>query len=389
MRLAARIALAAGLAVMIGLIVRDGGPPILTLLSHAGWVLLLLVPLHALPLALDARGWRTLIERLAPSPGIATLFWIASVREAINRLLPVANVGGEIVGIRLLAAHGVEGARAAASVVIEVLLTLVSQCLFITLGIVLVLRATGGGEPLGGVLAGLGIALALIVVLYALLRYGSVFERLERLARLMIGMSRGALRSGWLPADRSPGCDTLGRDGDGASRDSPAGDSSGRDGPSRDSPCRDSLGRDRARRGSQSRGSSPSGGWQQLDLAIRKLCEHRLRMAATVAWQLSGLVAGVLETWLALRWLGRPIDFAAAIALESLTQALRQFVFIVPAGLGVQEAGLIGFGSLLGLPSDVAITLSLVKRMREVVFGVPALASWQWAEGWRGLPRKT
>ncbi len=354
MRLAARIALVAGLAVMIALILREGGPAILTLLSRAGWMLLLLVPLHVLPLALDVLGWRALIRRLARSPGTVTLFWIAAVREAINRLLPVANIGGEIVGIRLLASRGVEGVSAAASVVIEVLLTLVSQYLFIALGVVLALRAARGAEPLGGVLLGLGIALALIALLFALLRYGSVFERLERLVQRMIGMSRGTLPGGWQPPDG-------GRHGGGASP---------------------------AEGGRHGGGASPTGGWQQLDSAIRRLCEARARLAATVAWQLSSLLTGSLETWLALRWLGHPVDFGAAVALESLTQALRQFVFVVPAGLGVQEAGLIGLGSLLGLPPDVAVTLSLVKRMREILFGVPALASWQWAEGWRGLPGK-
>jgi putative membrane protein len=332
MRLTARIALAVGFAVMIVLVVRDGGPPILTLLAGAGWILLLLVPLHVLPLALDVMGWRTLIDPLASSPSVGILLWIATVREAINRLLPVANVGGEIVGIRLLASRGMEGPLAAASVVIEVLLTLVSQYLFVALGIVLVLRSTHTTAPLGGLLIGLALTLLLIVLMFALLRYGSVFARLEHLVRRMIGMSRGALPSGWIAA----------------------------------------------------RGSG-SGGWQQLDAAIRKLYAIRVRFAITVGWQLSGLVAGAIETWLALRWLGHPVGLQAALALESLTQALRHFIFLVPAGLGVQEAGMIGFGSLLGLPADVAITLSLVKRMREILFGVPALASWQWVEGWRRL----
>jgi hypothetical protein len=39
---------------------------------------------------------------------------------------------------------------------------------------------------------------------------------------------------------------------------------------------------------------------------------------------------------------------------------------------------LIGVGHLLGISSDVAIALSLAKRMREIVFGLPALAAWQW-----------
>jgi putative membrane protein len=338
MRLALRIALVLGLAVMIVLIVRDGGPSILTLLTSAGWVLLLLVPLHALPLVLDVLGWRMLIKRIARAPAVATLFWIATVREAIDRLLPVANIGGEIAGIRMLAAEGVEGPAAAASVVIELLLTLVSQYLFITLGVVLALRSTHSSQPLGGYALGLGSGLALIALLAALLRYGSVFERLEALFQRIMRMGRGALPPSWVAAE------------------SPA---------------------------------EANGGWKRLDASIRSLYGARGRLALTVFWQLCGLVSGTLETWLTLRWLGHPIDFDDSVALESLTQAVRQFIFLVPAGLGIQEAGFVGLGTLLGLTPDVAITLSLVKRMREILFGIPALISWQWAEGWRGLPRRT
>ncbi len=35
---------------------------------------------------------------------------------------------------------------------------------------------------------------------------------------------------------------------------------------------------------------------------------------------------------------------------------------------------------MIGLPPEASVALSLVKRMREVAFGVPALISWQWAE---------
>jgi uncharacterized membrane protein YbhN (UPF0104 family) len=68
---------------------------------------------------------------------------------------------------------------------------------------------------------------------------------------------------------------------------------------------------------------------------------------------------------------------AAAIALESVTQAVKSLIFVAPAGLGVQEASLLEVGQLLGLGSDVAIALSLAKRMREILFGIPALVLWQ------------
>src|ERR1700686_1637628 len=92
-----------GLLLMIGLIAHEGVSAILALLSQAGWVLLWLVPLQLLPLLLDVMGWRTLLWRADPErrAGLVALFSFAAVREAVNRLLPVANVGGEIIGIRL------------------------------------------------------------------------------------------------------------------------------------------------------------------------------------------------------------------------------------------------------------------------------------------------
>ena len=84
---------------------------------------------------------------------------------------------------------------------------------------------------------------------------------------------------------------------------------------------------------------------------------------------------------MALRLLTHPVTFDVAVALESLTIAARSVFFIAPAGLGVQEAGLVGFGSLYGLSGEVAIALSLAKRAREVLFGLPALAAWQCLRG--------
>jgi putative membrane protein len=320
MRLAVRIALVAGLALLIALLMREGSA-ILIPLARAGLVLLWLVPLHVLPILLDSLGWRVLIARWRESR-IGTLFWIATVREGINRLLPAANIGGELVGIRLLAERGVDGIVAAASVTTEVVLTVFSQYVFVLIGVLCLLRLTQTVQLVDDVLIGLAATLPVIVLLAVLLRYGSVFERMERFAvRVLGGHALSFL----------------------------AGQSA------------------------------------NLDAAVRELCGDRPRLATAMAWQVTGMVAGSLETWFALRWLGHPVHFGAAIALESLTMTVRSFAFLVPAGLGVQEASLVGFGALLGVNSELALALSLVKRMREILFGVPALLSWYWVEGRREL----
>src|SRR5215469_5707815 len=320
MKIAVRIALVAGIALLIALIMREGSA-ILIPLARAGRVLLWLVPLHALPLLIDTLGWRALLARWCESRQ-GTLFWIGAVREGVDRLLPTANIGGALVGIRLLAERGVDGVVAAASVTTETVLTVVSQYIFVAIGVVCLLRLTNTVQFVDDALIALGASLPVIVLLAVLLRYGSVFERMERLAVRFLGEDKLSFLAG----------------------------------------------------------QSAS-----LDAAIRELCGDPARLLTTVGWQVTGMVTGSLETWFALRWLGHPVPWGAAVALESLTMAVRNFAFLVPAGLGVQEASLIGFGALLGVNGDLALALSLAKRMREILFGVPALLSWYWVEGRREL----
>ena len=69
------------------------------------------------------------------------------------------------------------------------------------------------------------------------------------------------------------------------------------------------------------------------------------------------------------------------MALEGLTQAVRQFALLIPAALGVQELGLIGLGHLLGMDAQTAMALSAVKRMRELAIGLPGLLVFYFVEG--------
>jgi putative membrane protein len=315
-----------GLCTVGFLIFREGPGAMLALLARAGWRLLWLVPLHALPLLLDANGWRTLLgpqlstseARGTRSVPLSTLFGIATVRESINRLLPVANVGGELVGIRLLAQRGVATPTAAASVIVEGLLTLVSLYVFIALGLLALVRAAPGFDGLGSILLGLYIGLPIILIVALLLRYGSVFERAARLLERLFGSD-----APWFKLLQHS---------------------------------------------------------STLDDEIRRFYRPRERLLRTVGWQVAGLLAGTLETWLALRWLAHPVTPAAALALEALTQAIRNFAFLVPSGLGLQEVGLLALGAVLGVNGPTALALSLAKRMRDILFGVPALATWQWLE---------
>ncbi|GAB2567846.1 flippase-like domain-containing protein [Dyella jejuensis] len=319
MKLFSYIAGLLGLAVAIALVAHQGWGEVAGAIDHAGWPLLWLLPFHIVPLLLDVLGWRVLIAPRDPQhrATVPFLFWVAAIREASNRLLPVANIGGEIIGIRLVKWRGIGGAAAAASIIMEVLLTLVNQYLFTALGIILLIELTRNIGAFSTVISALAASLPLPIFLIIVLRHGKVFSRLETFAERLLG-------------GRSKLTELI----DGSN----------------------------------------------LDLEIRAQYSRPLRLAAACGWQFIGYVVGSFETWLALRLLGYPISVWDAIAIEAVTQALRHIIFVVPAGLGVQEGGLVLFGNMIGLPPEASVALSLVKRMREVGFGVPALLTWQWAE---------
>jgi putative membrane protein len=309
------LATAAGLALLAALIHAEGWSGIAAAVERAGWALLLIVPARLVTQALDTRAWRLLLDPFDPGrrAGPAFLLWVAFVREAVNRLLPVANIGGEVVGVRLAHRRIPDAAGVAASVVVEVLLTMVVLYVFCGIGAVLMLRLAAGPGEVGVVVAALLLSLPLPLCAWWWLARGAPFARVERWAR------------------RLPGAQHL---LDGA----------------------------------------------RIDAAIKRLFARHGLLARAALWSLLSYVLGTFETWYVLALLGHPVGVQAAFAIEALTQAVRHAGFMVPAGLGVQEAAVLLFGQLAGVGGDVALALALVKRMREIVTGVPALVSWQWVE---------
>ena len=109
------------------------------------------------------------------------------------------------------------------------------------------------------------------------------------------------------------------------------------------------------------------------------------RLALSSALHLAGWIASGIGTWLAVRLIGGKLDLAGAIAIESILSALRSAAVVVPGALGVQEAGYAMLMPLFGLPAEVGLAVSLLKRAREIVLGVPVLLIWQGAEGRRAV----
>jgi putative membrane protein len=307
------------LTLLVALVLRTDLPAMLQALESAGWPLLWLIPYRAPYFLLFALGWFYLLRPYDPEgrAGLGYLFWVTSVREAIDRLLPVASVGGGVVGVRLVRWRGIAAAPISATVIVEIVLTLIGSYAFTAVGLILLLEMSPTGAQYHRFLLIFLISLPAPAAMVLLLRYGSVFARLEKFLGPLVGVS------------------------------------------------------------------ALSEGAASLDRELRACFKRWRSLLLAGLLQFAALMMGSFEVWFALRLFGHPVAAGTALILESMTQAMRHVAFVVPAGLGVQEATLVLFGHALGISSELALAVSMAKRIREVLCGLPSLLSWQWMEGRR------
>jgi putative membrane protein len=124
---------------------------------------------------------------------------------------------------------------------------------------------------------------------------------------------------------------------------------------------------------------------QSIHAGIEAIYREPRRAIYSAAVHLVGWTVGAVEAWLALSVMGYPLGFSEVLVIESLIFAIRTIAFIVPWAAGVQEGGYIAVGAIFGLTPEVALGLSLLKRARELLTGVPTLLVWQALEARRLL----
>ena len=111
--------------------------------------------------------------------------------------------------------------------------------------------------------------------------------------------------------------------------------------------------------------------------AIHSLYQNKPRLVLSAVIHLTAWIVAVSESYFVLSLLNAPLSLPQCLALESVIFAIRSAAFMVPGALGVQEGGYVLVGAALGLPSEVALALALVKRARELALGLPSLLIWQ------------
>lgn len=302
-------------ALTVWLLARFGLGHVLTLLHEAGWGIVLVIAFHLVQILFSAAAWHAIAGRAAPKPSLPQFMILRWVRESVNSLLPVAQVGGEFVVIRLLKRRGMSLARATACTVCDLTIEVVTQILFTIAGLFTLLALLGRSHVTDEALGGIGIA-CLATLGFVGGQWFGLAELLER------GLMRLGTRFGWQGMDGISG----------------------------------------------------------LHEAITGLYRSPRAVGLAFLQQSISWLLGAIEVCLALHFLGHDISLAAGLVIESLSQAVKAAGFIVPGALGVSEGGFVVVGALFGLSPPVSIALALIKRLREIGLGLPALAAWQWLE---------
>jgi len=309
---AAVILLSVGVALFVALLAWQGFGSVASTLMVAGWGLALVAAFHLLPLLLDACTIFILSDGKRRRHGFRVAILARWTGESVNSLLPAGQIGGPVLMVRHLSHHGMPMRDAAATITVSTTVQAVSQIGFALFGLALFALYATGGESQNVRKAALiaVVVLALCMVVFYLAQRRGLFGRLLRLVSSIFG------KRDW---------------------------------------------------------SELTAHADAIDIAVRELYSERRRIVASFCLSFAGWLIGTGEVWLALHFLGHPVGWIDALLLESIGQAIRGAAFAIPGSLGVQEGGYLLLAPLVGLPSEAALALSLAKRARELVLGVPGI----------------
>jgi putative membrane protein len=300
-----------GLLLFLALLISQGLPAILSTLAVAGWGLLAVAAYHLIPLTIDALAIRVLYQRDQTQHVLMDAVLARWIGESANSLMPAGQLGGPVFMARYLTQRGMPMSQSAAVITVSTTLQTFAQILFALLG-VLLLGARAGGVSEHTLRSMALIAsgfLALQIVGFYYLQRRGFFSKLLRLVNRLAGAQWSGLMS-------------------------------------------------------QA---------QAIDAAVQETYSRSGPVAWSFLGSLVGWLVGAGEVYLILMYMGHPVDWVTALLLESLGQAVRGAAFAVPGALGVQETGYVLLAPLAGLTPEVGLALSLAKRVRELLLGLPGL----------------
>ncbi len=200
-----------GIALLAILLATHGVGAVREIVAQVGWQAVIVIAAH-LPVTFMATvGWQVL---LPPDrrPSLAFLFRVRLIKEAVNALLPVAQVGGDVVRAKLSARNGLTLAEATASCIVDVLAGTVGLVLFVLTSLIVAMATLHDPRLAQAGLALVGIVAAIVAAAFLAHRAGvhrrlgqfsqrwsAIASRIGALGEAFrgIGRQRGNLFASW------------------------------------------------------------------------------------------------------------------------------------------------------------------------------------------------
>ena len=104
---------------------------------------------------------------------------------------------------------------------------------------------------------------------------------------------------------------------------------------------------------------------------------HTSRVIKSVLYAFLGWTIGLAELYVTLYFFGYKPNLIDLWVIEALAQLVRAGSFFIPLGIGTQEGGLLLIFTALGMPGDMGITVSFVRRIKELLWvGIGLTIGW-------------
>jgi len=171
MRSIAVLAAICGLALLTGLTVYYGFGAVMAAVASSRWATVLVVAARAAALVGAGIGWWALVPARQPGPSAFVL--LRFVREGINTFFPLAVVGGDVIGARLLAQFGGTTKLAVASVLVDVFIQVVCLIVFVLAGVGIVASLVGNRTVTSTAISLVAIAVPAVTGFFLTLKFGA------------------------------------------------------------------------------------------------------------------------------------------------------------------------------------------------------------------------
>jgi putative membrane protein len=317
MKIGVIVALIAGLALAVFLVLHVGITQVFEAVGRVGIGGFVLILLTAVPVIIFlGLAWRSLVGPLAP---LWVFFASRQLRDSATDLLPFTQIGGVVIGARAGILGGIPSITAYSSAMVDITAEIMAQVAFTVLGLLIGLATLRASPEMAPYADGLIVGTVLLV---------------PALAAFVVLQRKGSRLATKMAAQFLPNAVVH---------------------------------------------------TEQFTAHLEALYRQPAKLAWSSTFHLLAWIASAAWLWVIFRLCGADIDVMSCIAIESLLAALRAITVFIPASIGVQEAGYAAMAQVFGLGPEVGLAVSLLKRARDVVLGIPVLLIWQAMEGRRAF----